>query len=76
MLAATHAQGAAMTATIHHITHPLIQHKLTLMRQKDRSTNSFRQLLGIRRSVPVDVFSNVALTVFDAHPGNHLAVIV
>ncbi|TMH35611.1 MAG: uracil phosphoribosyltransferase [Betaproteobacteria bacterium] len=35
-----------MTATVHHITHPLIQHKLTLMRQKDRSTNSFRQLLG------------------------------
>jgi uracil phosphoribosyltransferase len=31
---------------VHHITHPLIQHKLTLMRQKDRSTNSFRRLLG------------------------------
>ncbi|CAG1016267.1 partial Uracil phosphoribosyltransferase, partial [Burkholderiaceae bacterium] len=31
---------------IHHITHPLIQHKLTLMRQKDRSTNSFRRLLN------------------------------
>jgi uracil phosphoribosyltransferase len=29
----------------HVITHPLIQHKLTLMRQKDRSTNSFRRLL-------------------------------
>jgi uracil phosphoribosyltransferase len=26
------------------ITHPLIQHKLTLMRQKSRSTQSFRQL--------------------------------
>jgi uracil phosphoribosyltransferase len=26
--------------------HPLIQHKLTLMRQKERSTNSFRELLG------------------------------
>lgn len=27
------------------ISHPLVQHKLTLMRQKDRSTNSFRRLL-------------------------------
>jgi uracil phosphoribosyltransferase len=27
------------------IDHPLIQHKLTLMRQKERSTNSFRDLL-------------------------------
>jgi uracil phosphoribosyltransferase len=31
---------------VHHITHPLIQHKLTLMREKARSTNSFRRLLG------------------------------
>ena len=35
-----------MPADVHHITHPLIQHKLTLMRQKDRSTNSFRRLLN------------------------------
>ena len=35
-----------MNSQVHHITHPLIQHKLTLMRQKDRSTNSFRRLLG------------------------------
>lgn len=34
-----------MTAPVHHLTHPLIQHKLTLMRQKDCSTHSFRQLL-------------------------------
>ena len=27
------------------INHPLVQHKLTLMRQKDRSTSSFRRLL-------------------------------
>jgi uracil phosphoribosyltransferase len=31
---------------VHHITHPLIQHKLTLMREKTRSTNSFRRLLN------------------------------
>jgi uracil phosphoribosyltransferase len=30
---------------LHVITHPLVQHKLTLMRQKERSTNSFRRLL-------------------------------
>ena len=35
-----------MSAEVHHLDHPLIQHKLTLMRQKDRSTNSFRRLLG------------------------------
>ena len=33
------------TPVVHHITHPLVQHKLTLMRQKDRSTSSFRRLL-------------------------------
>lgn len=32
-------------AQVHHINHPLIQHKLTLMREKDRSTSSFRRLL-------------------------------
>jgi uracil phosphoribosyltransferase len=31
---------------VHVVSHPLVQHKLTLMRQKDRSTNSFRRLLG------------------------------
>ena len=31
---------------IHHVTHPLVQHKLTLMRMKDSSTNSFRTLLN------------------------------
>ncbi|MBM3405769.1 MAG: uracil phosphoribosyltransferase [Betaproteobacteria bacterium] len=34
-----------MTDLVHHLTHPLIQHKLTLMRRKDTSTNSFRRLL-------------------------------
>ncbi len=35
-----------MTKQVHLITHPLVQHKLTLMRQKERSTSSFRRLLG------------------------------
>jgi uracil phosphoribosyltransferase len=30
---------------VHLIDHPLVQHKLTLMRRKEASTNSFRQLL-------------------------------
>ena len=34
-----------MHATVHHLTHPLIQHKLTLMREKDRSASGFRRLL-------------------------------
>jgi uracil phosphoribosyltransferase len=33
------------TNLVHVIDHPLVQHKLTLMRQKDRSTNNFRRLL-------------------------------
>ena len=35
-----------MTPQVHHLTHPLIQHKLTLMREKERSTSSFRRLLN------------------------------
>ncbi|KAF0964429.1 MULTISPECIES: uracil phosphoribosyltransferase [unclassified Rhodococcus (in: high G+C Gram-positive bacteria)] len=30
--------------TVHLIDHPLVQHKLTMMRRKDASTNSFRRL--------------------------------
>jgi len=30
---------------VHIVAHPLVQHKLTLMRQKDLSTSSFRRLL-------------------------------
>jgi uracil phosphoribosyltransferase len=34
-----------MNGVVHHLTHPLIQHKLTLMREKDRSSSDFRRLL-------------------------------
>jgi uracil phosphoribosyltransferase len=34
------------TPQVHHIKHPLVQHKLTLMREKSRSTSNFRTLLG------------------------------
>jgi uracil phosphoribosyltransferase len=33
-------------AQTHHITHPLVQHKLTLMRNREASSTSFRTLLG------------------------------
>lgn len=34
-----------MSRDVHVITHPLVQHKLTLMRKKDTSTKSFRELV-------------------------------
>jgi uracil phosphoribosyltransferase len=33
-------------SNVHVVEHPLVQHKLSLMRQKDASTNSFRRLLN------------------------------
>jgi uracil phosphoribosyltransferase len=38
--------NAAARANVHLIDHPLVQHKLTLMRKKEASTNSFRSLLN------------------------------
>ncbi|MEO7252632.1 MAG: uracil phosphoribosyltransferase [Casimicrobium sp.] len=35
-----------MTAQVHVIEHPLVQHKLTLMRKKETSTTSFRRLVN------------------------------
>ena len=35
-----------MTRTVHVLDHPLVQHKLTLMRKKETSTTSFRRLLN------------------------------
>jgi uracil phosphoribosyltransferase len=34
------------SSNVHLVDHPLVQHKLTLMRRKDASTNSFRRLLN------------------------------
>ncbi|MDQ6880497.1 MAG: uracil phosphoribosyltransferase, partial [Pseudomonadota bacterium] len=33
-------------SNVHLIDHPLVQHKLTLMRNKEASTTSFRRLLN------------------------------
>ncbi len=41
-----HTTPPCTAPQLHHITHPLVQHKLTLMRDKATSTNSFRRLLG------------------------------
>jgi uracil phosphoribosyltransferase len=38
--------GAVKTYNLHLVDHPLVQHKLTLMRQRDRSTKAFRELLN------------------------------
>lgn len=35
-----------MAPEVHVITHPLVQHKLTLMRKKETGTQEFRRLLG------------------------------
>ena len=35
-----------LSSNVHLIDHPLVQHKLTLMRSKSASTNSFRRLLN------------------------------
>jgi uracil phosphoribosyltransferase len=35
-----------MNDKVHLVDHPLVQHKLTLMRNKEVSTNNFRRLLG------------------------------
>src|SRR4029450_11383893 len=35
-----------MPSTVHLFDHPLVQHKLTLLRKKETSTTSFRRLLN------------------------------
>ena len=34
------------SSNVHVVAHPLVQHKLSLMREKDRSTKSFREILN------------------------------
>jgi uracil phosphoribosyltransferase len=49
---------------VHHVDHPLVQHKLSLMREKDRSTKGFRELLNeigmllcyeVTRDLPIEL---------------------
>lgn len=51
-------------AAIHEVTHPLVQHKLTMMRKKDTSTSSFRALLGeVSMLLAYEVTRDVPMTV-------------
>jgi uracil phosphoribosyltransferase len=40
------SQPDSALSQVHLVSHPLVQHKLTLMRKKEASTNSFRTLLN------------------------------
>ena len=40
------SQPDTALSQVHLVSHPLVQHKLTLMRKKEASTNSFRRLLN------------------------------
>ncbi|MDF3283282.1 MULTISPECIES: uracil phosphoribosyltransferase [unclassified Gordonia (in: high G+C Gram-positive bacteria)] len=47
---------------VHVIDHPLVQHKLTLMRQGDTSTNDFRRLLNeIATLMAYDVLADIPM---------------
>ena len=72
---------------VHHIIHPLIQHKLTLMRNRQASTSSFRRLLNelsalmayeITRDMPmqeVEVESPLETTTGQIIDGKKLALV-
>ncbi|MFF0709919.1 uracil phosphoribosyltransferase [Gordonia sputi] len=51
-----------MGGTVHVIDHPLVEHKLTLMRQKETSTNDFRRLLDeISTLMTYDVLADIPM---------------
>ena len=41
---------SAKFPTLHIVNHPLVQHKLSIMRQKETSTKDFRALVGDRHA--------------------------
>ncbi|SFL19571.1 uracil phosphoribosyltransferase [Loktanella salsilacus] len=52
-----------MTEHLTHVKHPLVQHKLTLMRRKETSTAGFRQLLReISQLLAYEVTRNLPMT--------------
>ncbi|WP_151446864.1 uracil phosphoribosyltransferase [Lacisediminimonas profundi] len=52
----------AARANVHLVDHPLVQHKLTLMRNKEASTNSFRRLLNeISTLMAYEVFRDMPM---------------
>ncbi|MBQ9710260.1 MAG: uracil phosphoribosyltransferase [Clostridia bacterium] len=74
-------------STLHVLDHPLIQHKLTIMRDKNTSSKDFRQLLDeismlmgyeITRNLPledVEVTTPVATATFKKIAGKKLAIV-
>lgn len=74
-------------STLHVIDHPLIQHKLTIMRKKDTSTKDFRELLEeisclmgyeITRDLPLDdvkIETPLQKTVAKEVSGKKLAIV-
>ena len=58
--------ASALPKNVHIIDHPLILHKLTLMRRKDTSTNNFRALLKeISMLLGYEVTRDLPLTLHD-----------
>ncbi|ORB29929.1 uracil phosphoribosyltransferase [Mycolicibacterium parafortuitum] len=50
------------TAGVHLVDHPLVQHKITLMRRKEASTNSFRRLVReVSAMMAYEVLRDVAV---------------
>ena len=74
-------------STLHIVDHPLIQHKLTIMREKDTSSKDFRQLLDeismlmgyeITRNLPleeVEIETPICKSVQKKISGKKLAVV-
>jgi uracil phosphoribosyltransferase len=58
-----------MAGKVHVIDHPLVQHKLTLMRSKETSTSTFRNLLReISMLLAYEVCRDFPTTVLDIEP--------
>ncbi|MDY6997513.1 MAG: uracil phosphoribosyltransferase [Actinomycetota bacterium] len=59
---------SAPTGGVHLIAHPLVQHKITLMRRKDASTNSFRQLVHeVSALMAYEVLRDIAMHEVEVH---------
>ena len=55
-----------MAGKVHVIDHPLVQHKLTLMRSKDTSTSTFRNLLReVSMLLAYEVCRDLPVTIID-----------
>lgn len=56
------ATNSQQPGGVHLVDHPLVQHKITLMRRKDASTNSFRRLVReVSAMMAYEVLRDIAL---------------